>query len=222
MQWKVIFVVILVLGIFGFFLTSEFGQPYMDSVRQVFSDFTGNFIKPTNKGSFMFSIETSKLALYGLSPTRIYNSTFSATGTYRFLTVGDQSINLKNKNEITIFVKNLRGSFSITTDGVVKISGESNYVETEEIIFSSNTYKRVEIEMMPNDFILSNFATSDFVMPSVSGTVQRFVGDNADTISFQNSKIEIKDFTGNLEWRDDSTIIGGLASLVKGDKFSFN
>jgi len=222
MQWKVLFVVILVLGIFGFFLTSEFGRPYADLLGQKISGFTGSFIKPGKKPSFVFSIETDRLSIYGLTPTRISNSTFTASGPYNFLRVGDQTINLKNKNQISLYIKNLRGTFSISTDGVAKISGYSNYVETEEIIFSSSSDKKIEIEMMPISFTLSNFATSDFVMPSISGTIKRFVGDTPDTISFQKSKIEIKDFTGSLEWRGQNTLIDGVASSIKGDKFSFN
>ena len=130
-------------------------------------------------------------------------------------------MSLKNKNVVTIYVTNLRGTFSISEDGTVIISGESNYAETGDVIFSSSTYKKIDIELVPTTFTLSNFATNDFVMPSISGTVQRF-GDNTDTISFQKSKIEIRDFTGSLEWKDDKSLISGVASLVKGDKFSFN
>jgi hypothetical protein len=222
MKWKPLVAVILILGIFGFFIASNFGQPLIDSLRKGLGDFTGFFIKPSQKTLFSFSLETNKFSLYGLTPTRISNSTFSANGVYQFLKFGDQLISMKNKNEITIYVKNLRGTFSITTDGIVKIYGDSNYMEVDDMIFSSNANKKIEIEIMPNDFVLSNFVTDEFVMPSISGTAYRFAGDKTDTISFQNSKITIDEFVGNLEWRNGNSVISGLASLLKGDKFSFN
>jgi len=163
------------------------------------------------------TLTAGKGSLYGQS-YRAINSDFSGSGFYQYIKVGEQDIVIKSEKKVDIAINNFNGVFEYTSDGNIKLTGNSNQIEIDDYSFSSENPTNMDIEIVPFSFSLTNIEEDGISLQSVSGNIKTDRGE----APLENSKLEINFFAGKLSLAEDGTItLEGTAGSVIGDKFSF-
>jgi len=217
-KFKLVLAVILILAIVGVIFMTDFGQPVGDfltgNLGSVTSLFTGN------KGpAFGVNMKINRDALIGQT-FKISNSTATLVGVPTFLRLNFQVVSLKEAQVVNMVINNFKGNVVMNSDGSISIDGETNYVEMDNFQFSSDKPKKIELNAGSNSLSIDNFNSDKIALASASGTVERIVDKNIDSASF-DGKIEMNNFVGVMKLTDTTAEFMGIATSVKGDKFSF-
>jgi len=230
MKWKAVLAVLLVLGIFGLFLTTDYGRGMFGNFftgifSGNFGDLTGSLTgifqpKPTGSG-FEVVVTTTKDAFSG-QKYKVSGATVATDGIYNFLKVGDQVYESKSGKRLAITVKGFSGDVEFTAAGSMTITGTGNYFVLGDLISSSDKQMSVQIEIVPNTVEVDNFGQRSLHFASISGRLDRYVGEKYDSVTLSNSRLDIGYFNGTLSFSDDGTVkLSGIAFSAKGDTFSF-
>jgi len=218
MVLKALLAVVIVLVIAALMITTETGRKYAEFLKEKVGDAVSlitKFWQPTGEG-FTFTLTTDIGTFQGQN-YKVANSSLSASGIYDYIKIGNQVINLKEGKKVKMFVDNMKGNFEITNAGSVKITGDSDYIEIGDITFSGQT--RVEAELVPDEFSLTDLAQGKIVLSSVTGDIRRGEKDQA---SLYGNKVEINGFAGELKLSEDGSVtLSGSAVSIKTDKFTW-
>lgn len=218
MKWKALFAAIIILGIIGLLFITDVGKKYTEFLRVRVGDFL-NIISKQAKPEQVFKITLTagKGPLYGQG-YRVINSDFSGSGFYQYIKVGKQDIVIKSGKRVSIIINNFNGLFEYTSEGSIKLAGESNQIEIDDYVFSSEKSTNIDIEIVPFSFSLTNIEQDRISLQAISGNVKTDRGE----APLENSKLEINFFAGELSLAEDGSItLEGTAGSVIGDKFSF-
>lgn len=232
MRWKGLLAAMLIILISALLLVTPIGQKYTENIRDFFANKVGSAIstlssavlKTKPSGTFTVYLSASRESFYGQS-YKISNSTFSVTGTGQSIRIGEQTLTSKANSETSINIKVTSGVLEMLGNGNVKVSGNSDYFEIDDYIFSSGKPVKIEIEINPSTFSLTPLSADKIVFGSVTGEIKRFkgeMGELVDTGSLRNSQLEIRSFSGYIKLDEQgSMILHGLTNNVKGDTFNF-
>jgi len=218
MKWKALLAVIIVLVIAGLLFATDVGQKYIDFMKKSVGNFVSIIFKKQQPGqTFRVELTTNKYPFYGQS-YRITNSTFTGSGFYQKIKVGDWDVTIKSGKKVGVTINNFNGLFEYTSEGGIKLTGESNQIEIEDRAYSSERPTKIELEIVPFSFSLNNIAQDRISLQSVSGEIKTDRGQ----APLEKSKLEISFFTGDLMLAEDGNAkLEGVASSIIGDKFSF-
>ena len=218
MKWKMWLAIIVIFGILGLLFMTDAGQKYADFLKKSVGNFVSTIMRRQPSGQ-MFRIEltANKDVLYGQS-YEMANSTFSGSGFYQMIKIGDSDVTVKSGNQIDVFIDNFNGLFVYTSDGSVKLTGESNQMEIGDLIYSSQKPNKIDLEIIPFNFTLSNVIQDKISLKSAYGEIKTDRGQ----APLENSKLDISFFRGEMILNDDGNVVlMGVANSVIGDKFSF-
>lgn len=224
MRWKSVLAVLLLLAVLGVFFVSDFGRPYLGKWGEGLGGLGGltGFIfqpKPTGEG-FEIVVTTQKETFY-LQKYRVSGTTIYVDGIYSFIRIGDQFFEAKSGKSITMNVKEFDGDVEFTSGGSMKLIGSSSYIEIKDLIVSSDRAMKVEIEIIPSKAVLSSFGQSRLTFASITGRLDRYVGESYDSITLSGGQLEIENFLGALKFDGNEATLTGTAAAAKGDNFSF-
>lgn len=222
MRWKALLVVLIILGIVGFLLTTETGQKYAQFLKKKVGEFISVILRRTQPPgeAFRILLKTNREAFYGQS-YGLANSDLSFTGIYSSIKIGEQEITKRTEKRVSITIKEMDGLFEYAEEGSIRLSGDSSYLEIDDYIYSSAKPFRIELEIVPLEFSLTNLIQERITLSSVTGEIKRFYDEKVDTVSLTEGKLEINNFNGELKLSEDGTILEGMTNLVIGEKFTF-
>lgn len=227
MRWKVLLASLVIVGIVGLLLFATPAQNYLgffgNGVGQFFSTITGGSVFPSAAGNyFSMSLVATKEEFYGQSYD-IKNSSVFITGDYRKIEVGDQIINLKKIEPVSIMIRNMKGEIAFLGDGSIKISADSTNIEIDDYSMISDKPKKINVNIVPNRMLVSYFEKDKIVFDSITGELKRFVKTNIDQINLSDNKLEILRFNGLMRLSENGIVeLTGIAESVKGDGFAFS
>jgi hypothetical protein len=197
MHWKALLTAIIIVAIAGLLMTMEIGKNYAEVLRSKVGNIVSLITKlwtPTGEG-FTFVLTADMDSFQGQKYS-ITNSSISASGIYNYIKVGNQVVSMKDGRKAVLFVDNLRGTFEITSGGSVVVTGDTNYIEIGDMTISGQT--RIEAEIVPDGFSLTDFAQDKITLSSVTGDIKRFYNGNTGQESLDRNRVEINGFAGDL------------------------
>ena len=225
MKLKPVLAVLLLIGVLGFFFLSDWGRPLLGPIGDGLGGLTGGLgglVIPQKQatGGFEIVVTTPASTLYG-QKYKISGAEIFLTGTYNYLKVGDQVFASKLGNSITVNMKEVGGNVEFISDGAVKVTGTSTYVEIGDLIASGDKAMKVEVEILPDTAIVSDFAQSKLTFASITGRLDRYMGETYDSVSLNGGKLEVSNFLGVVKIQGTDATITGTTTSAKGDNFSF-
>lgn len=220
MRWKALLAVVLIVVIVGLLLTTKTGLDYFEFLRNKVGEFFSVMFRKPPGELFEIVLTTSREPFFGQS-YKVTNSSFSCSGVYQSIRFGEHVISQKTLKKVSIELKNIKGTFEYTKEGSIRLSGQSTFIEIDDLRLSSPRASRVEIEIVPLDFSLTNIDQDKITLFPVTGDIKRVINDKLDSVSLTNEKLEINDFRGELSFREGDMMLAGSASSIVGDKFSF-
>lgn len=222
MRWKALLAAIIILGIVGFLLITETGQKYLQFLREGVGNFVSIILKRAQPSGKVFEIllKTNKEAFYGQS-YNLDKSDFSISGFYSSIKIGDLEITKKAEKGVSVSIKGVDGLFEYTSEGSIKFSGDSTYIEIDDDIYSSAKPFGLELEIVPLEVSLTNLVQGKITLSSVTGEIKRFYDEKVDSVSLVNSNLEINNFEGELKLIEGEISLEGMAGSAMGDKFTF-
>jgi len=221
MRWKSVLAVLLLLAILGVFFISDLGRPFLGSWGEGLGGLTGFVFKSKPSGEGFELVITTQPETFYLQKYKVSGTTVYVDGIYSFLRVGDQVFESKSGKSIVLNVKSFDGDIEFTTGGSIILAGSSPYVELGDLISSNERGTKVEIEIIPSTAIISDFGQSSLRFASISGRLDRYVGEAYDSITLTGGKLNIDNFFGVLKFEDSKATLTGTATSAKGDNFSF-
>ncbi|MDI6798870.1 MAG: hypothetical protein QMD12_02645 [Candidatus Aenigmarchaeota archaeon] len=228
MRWKLLLAV-LVIVILGMLLTTQHGLNLADFIKNKISE-TSSFIFGVQPKSAFPAILTvglnNKNSFYGQS-YKLSDSTFTTSSMFNSIKIDDGKISVPEKRTDMI-IRGFRGNFEITSFGSLKLTGESTYIKINMIEMTREKPYKVEVEALPFDcspscsFQLEGLS-SNIVFPSVTGEVKKLKADGSlDQLKrLENERLEIENFNGIFQLSDDSLILTGMTSQIRGEGFVF-
>jgi len=220
MRWKVLLAIVLIVVIVGLLLTTKTGMDYFEFLRNRVGEFFSVMFRKPPGELFEVVLTTDREPFFGQS-YKLTNSSFSCSGVYQSIRFGEHLINLKTLKKVYIELNDIKGTFEYTKEGVVKLSGDSTLIEIDDLTLSSSKPSKVEIEIVPLEFSLTNIVQDKITLFPVTGDIKRIINDKIDSVSLTNDKLEINNFHGELSLRDENIMLAGSTSSIVGDKFSF-
>jgi hypothetical protein len=225
MHWKVLLAAMLIIAICGLLLITPIGQKYTEGIRGTLTKSVGSLtaviLRQKPSSPFTIDMSASKESFYGQS-FKLDNASVSIKGNYQSISVGGQSISLKSNKEINVNIQDASGTFEMLSNGDVRASANSYYLEIDDYVFSSGKTMKVDIEVAPSTFSVFPLVADKITFSSVTGEVKRLGETNINTAELSGSKLEIKGFSGYLKMETTGKItLNGLSSSVKGDTFNF-
>jgi len=227
--WKPIIAALLVIGIFGFFLTTEYGKSLFGSLGVNLGGeglgglggLTGFISQPRPSGpGFQMTLTTTKENLAG-QKYHVTNVSVVMSGIYDPLKVGDQSFASKSGKELFVSVADFTGDIAFTENGTMTLSGTTDYMEIGDLTSASSNRVKVQMEVIPTTASVSGLNLNTIHFDSITGSIQRFGGSVPDTVALSGGKLDITLFDGTLSWDDKGVTLSGIADSVKGYNFSF-
>jgi len=202
MRWKLVLVALIIVGILGVMFFSDTGITYFDVLKGSVGNFFAVVFKWGPPSRFYVTLTADKEIFYG-QVYKISNASFSGFGTAKQITINKASSPV---NQIDVDVQGIKGSFEMTRQRSVKISGDANNIVLNTFPFSS---VNIFIDMVPTDFSLSQFSQDKFVFPSVTGQIKTEEGWSKD---LNDAYVEIYGFVGTLRLAGDNMVLEGLTT----------
>lgn len=221
MRWKALLTIIIVLMIASLMIMTETGRKYTQFLREKVGaviSLVSKFGQPVGDG-FEFILNTNMDAFVGQS-YEVVNSSLAMSGVYNYIKIGNQLIELKEGKRVELFVDNMKGNFEITKAGSIKIAVDSNYVEIDDLKFLGQT--RIEAEVIPDEFTLSDLTQNKITLSSVTGSIKRFYDGNEGQESLDGIKMEINRLSeGQLKLSNDKVTLEGSVVSIVTNKFTW-
>lgn len=237
--WKTIIAALLVLGIFGFFLTTSFGQSLFGSfLGSIFGSLginvgnlgsglgglnglTGFISQPKPSGpGFQMTLAASQENFYGQS-YQVTNASVDVSGIYNYLDVGSQSFNSKSGQQLQLVIQGFSGSIQFTNSSTIVLSGSSSYMEIGDLVSSSNSPVKIQAEILPGSVTVDGLNQNSIHFDSVTGSLSRYNGNATDNVALTGGKLDISFFDGSLSLANGIVTLSGIADSAKGANFSF-
>jgi len=219
MNWKAVLAVVIILAIVGFFFVTQIGTQFTSQLG--LGSLTSFLVKQKPSSVFAFSLTAQKDAFIG-QDYKVTNASLDITGIYSFISAGNLNLESTQGKRISISVRDFNGDFQISAGGSVILKGTASSADIGDLSASSGNSINIQLEILPSSYTFSSFQQNSINFASISGSIQRGVGDSTDVVNLSNSKLTIEYFTGSLSMQDDgTTTLLGSASSIKGDTFSF-
>ena len=219
MKYKLVLAVVLVLAIVGLIFVTDLGQPIGNFLSGNLGGLTSLFTGGNKGPGFGINLKVNSESLYGQT-FKISNSTIKLTGIPTVAKLNDQTLSFKEFQVVDMTIGNFKGNVVFNKDGSFGIVGETNYVEMDNFVFSSDKPKNIQLNVGSNSLSIDSFNSDKIALASASGSVDRVMNEKVDSASF-DGKLEVNYFVGSMKLTDNSAEFLGTASSVKGDKFSF-
>jgi hypothetical protein len=217
LNWKAILAVIVILGIVGLLYTTDMGRGYLDDIRTIMGNFISILAKTPQGSGFQVEVEANKNPFYGVS-YKVVNSSFEGSGVYQSMTISDLDVTLNSDKKVDVAAADFSGQFDYTSDGIVRLTGTASRVVVGDRSYSSAKPTKISLELVPFSFDISNLNVGKMAFSGVSGSVKSSAGQ----AQLELSKLEISNFMGNMSLSEDEKVkLGGTASSIVGDRFSF-
>lgn len=237
--WKTIIAALLVLGIFGFFLTTSFGQSLFGNIFSgIFGSLginvgnlgsglgglnglTGFITQPKPSGpGFQMSLAVSQQDFYGQT-YQVSGASIDVSGLYNYLDVGSQSFTSKSGQTLELTIQDFSGSIQFTNSSTIVISGTSSNFAVGDLASSSSSPVKIQAEILPGNMTVSGLSQNSIHFDAISGTLSRNEGNATDNVSLTGGKLDISFFDGSLSLASGGITLSGIADSAKGDNFSF-
>lgn len=217
LKWKAILAVVVILGIVGLLYATDMGKGYLDFIRSTVGNFISILAKTPQTSGFQVDVEANKKPFYGVS-YRVANSSFEGSGVFQSMTISDLDMTLNSDKKVDVAAADFNGQFDYTSDGVVRLTGTASKVVVGDRSYSSAKPTKVSLELVPFSFLISNLNVAKMAFNGVLGSVKSSAGQ----AQLELSKLEISNFIGNMSLSEDEKVkLGGTASSIVGDRFSF-
>jgi len=208
MNWKALVAVVVVLAILGFLAMTEQGRQYATFLGKGVGSIVGSVLKVYPTESFNFELKLNKEDIYGQS--------FSLSGSG--LTISGQGNSIKMDNKVWTLASggidmemSGDGSFVLTVDGKASLNINAKTLRFGDISASD---VKVEAELAPTAFSLSNVKNDKIVLSSVSGTVSKLFDSTTVTADFTKSNLEIDNFSGSVYLENQTVTLSGTATGI--------
>jgi hypothetical protein len=228
MRWKLILAVLVIIAIIAAIFFTQTGLSVLGFLKDRISE-TSSFIFRTPPGNAFPVVVTvdlkDKNSFYGQSYS-VSDSTFTATSEYSSIQVDDGKETLAD-NTANIILKKFSGTFEITSSGILRLSGNANYIKINDNERTRENPYKIDIEATtldctPCSFVLENLVSS-MSFPSISGEVKKLKADGSvDQIKYlTNEKLDIQNFNGVFQLTNDTLILTGMTNQIRGENFNF-
>ena len=221
MKWKIVVSLLLIVVLTGILITNENTPTYANIFKNGISGLASIIVKPS--GIMNINLNVQKQAFYG-QKFKISNSTLTSSATPISMKINGIDYMLKDISRTDINIGKMSGSFDITPVGSVVISARTRYVEIGEMILTQPKDMKVEMEIIPIEFSLTEIEKNKITLLSATGDMELPRNDTITTIPLENEKLEIRTFSGTLEMDKDIMRLNGRLGSVKGlsSGFSFS
>ncbi len=222
MQWKVLLALVIVVGITGFLLFSKKGVEfkekylgkYLTTIGSYLRGITGKFTPTSVNRTLEFKITTSQESFKDVY-FDFKEKPFEGTLKYDSVSIGGQSISIKDNDEIDFRVESMSGDVSINENGKMTVSGSSLSVELNDIIFVPRAgEEKVEFQLsgMPVSYSLSDVENYEMSFTGISGSLRL---SDWSPLKLDEDDLNIVYFKGEISQEDDSVRISGMAEKVR-------
>ncbi|MEM5829550.1 MAG: hypothetical protein QW040_02525 [Candidatus Aenigmatarchaeota archaeon] len=213
MKFKHLVAIAVILTATGFLLFTEQGKKYAISLggmtrnlTSMVGGFLASFIKIPPKGEFNFELELNKEAAYKQSFS-FSNAGFECSCRILNLIIDGKIWEVGDKIRI-----------EMVGDGEVLIGNEGKLIlkaDASSIKFDSwKTSKvKVEIEMIPENFFLSNAKAKLLNMTSVSGTMSKEMEDLKIKVDFEQANLKLEGFNGSVKFEEKLRLEGTATDI---------
>jgi hypothetical protein len=214
MKWKLLVAFACLLTILGFLMFTEQGRRYAifigsgtRSFTKTMGNFVGSFIKIHQSEKFDFSLLANKEALHG-QIFSFFDANFKSSCQILSLKIDGKTWESGKKTEIEL---QGNGEISIREDGSVSLKADAKSLIFDEWKTSD---VKIEAEVLPTKFSLSRGEEKLINMTFTSGNVKKKIGDIEVFVNFTSASLKIEDFSGSIEW-EDQTKLAGTASKIE-------
>lgn len=223
MHWKVLLALVIVIGITGFLLFSERGVEFKEKYLGEHLKTIGSYLRRIT-GKFTPTASVNRTLEFKITTSQdnfknvhfdLEEKPFEGILKYDSVSVGVQSINVKESDEVDFRVETMDGDISIDENGKMTVSGSSDSIELNEIIFSPGVgEEKVEFHLtgIPVSYVLSDVENYETIFTGISGSLRLA---NWQPLKLDNDDLNIAYFKGEISQEDDSVIIHGMAEKVR-------
>lgn len=217
MRFKLLLGLFIIIAIIGLLTFSQQGKSfrekyldkYIGSVTGLFKGVTGRFVKqqPVNR-TLDITFETDLSGISG-QIFDVQNLDLDATLLYDSATIAGQTVNIKDDKTIVFKTSGMSGTVQILGENKMKIIGESQSVEVNEIVLSPQSDKdKIGFSLIgePKTFSLNNIEKDTMTFSGISG-ILRF--KDWSPLALENDNLNIQKFKGTITLNEDTVIITG-------------
>ncbi|MEM5772677.1 MAG: hypothetical protein QXL86_00390 [Candidatus Aenigmatarchaeota archaeon] len=219
MKWKLLGIVAVILTLLGVLLFTEQGRKYaivLGSMTRSFTNLLGNFlgsiVRTSSTQEFEFEMSTNKEAVYGQSFS-FTGTRFKALGPILTLSIDGKNWEIGEKSEVELIGN---GEVLIGSDGKLSLKADASLFKLGSL--KTNEVK-IEIEMIPENFSLTNAKVSLINMTSASGYVKKKMENIELKADFNKASLKIENFFGAIEFKEEAWLSGIATNIeVNGKK----
>jgi len=210
MNWKILVAVAVILGTLGLLSLTEQGRQYAIFLGKGVGGLIGSVLKFSPGKTFNFDLTANKEAFYG-QEFPLPDSIVSISGYGSEAKIGGKVWNLSSEK----FEMEMTGSgdFALTADGKVSLNVDA---KTFSFDGKKTTDVKVEVELVPAEFSLTNARKDVVNITSASGTLIKSIGESVVTSTFTKASLQIDEFSGLVELKNQTIKLVGTATDIKG------
>jgi len=212
MNWKALVAVVVVLATLGFLAMTEQGRQYAIFLGKGLGSIVGSVFKVSPTESFNFELKLNKEDIYGQS--------FSLSSSDLIIYGQGESIKMDDKvwtlrtGEIEMEMSG-DGDFVLTVDGKARLNVNAQTLRFRDSSTSDMT--KVEAEITPVAFSLSNIKNDKLDLASVTGMISKVFGSTPMTTPLTKNSLEIDNFSGSINLENQTVTLSGTATGIKID-----
>jgi hypothetical protein len=207
MVLKTIFVLILIILVGTFLLTSESGKKYINFLKEKLEELTETKSLAVTPGKTFINLS---FTLDGLKDKMftVANSTFEGYGIYKELFYGKTKI--ESEKETSVKAQIQQGKL-IFKNGNIRVFATTKGLELGNIKFTPEELVDISIEITPINFTISNIREEKIIFSSLTGDLK---GEKGTLIRLEDRKIEINQFLGSLTYINKTISLSGNVAKV--------
>jgi len=218
MKWKLLVGVATVLVILGLLFFTEQGRKYAitlgsltRSLTSNVGNFIGSFVKVSGK-EFSLELNLNKEAIHGQSFS-FSNAGFEVWGKILSLKIDGKTWETSEKIKIELIGS---GEISVGNDGKLKLKADANLLKFDSWKTSD---VKVELEIMPENFLMNNAKADLINMTSASGNATKKIEEIELKVDFERANLKVENFFGTIEVKEKLRLVGTATSLeINGKK----
>ena len=227
MRWKLLLFGIVVLAIAALLLLTDVGIRFTNILREGLGGITSFFYGVSSKSSFpiILTVKLENKNSFFDQEFKLTDSSFSSSGSITSLKVDEGKEVIPGIASVSL--RGINGKLEIIAPGNLKISGEASYIKINDMERKRETPYKIELEINPFDcsdcsFMVENIE-SNLKFNSLTGEIKKLKSEGrVDWIKpLSNEMLEIYNFKGVLQLTNNSLVLSGMTTQIKGEGFSF-
>jgi hypothetical protein len=219
MKWKLLVAVAIVLAILGLLVFTEKGRQYATfigsvtrSFASVLGNFVGSYVKISPSENFDLELVMNKEAIYGQSFS-FSDASFKASCQILKLKIDGKDWEGGEKTEIELTGN---GEILVGNEGRVSLKGDAKSLKFD--VWKTSDVK-VEAEILPESFSLSNVKEDLINVSSVTGNAKKKLEGIEVNVNFALANLKIGGFSGLVEWENQTKLTGTVTNFeINGKK----